>query len=98
MEQPNEGVNGVAKPEGQSPSGEEQGPHDDYHDYSRTVGGMEVASKFLQTTIEKGLTNHEVEERRKEFGPNQILEQRNWTLYFLRCFFGYTPFMLSVGT
>ena len=63
-----------------------------------TAGGTPpISEDFLQTSTRTGLTEAEVVQRRKKFGPNQMKEEKeNLILKFLGYFVGPIQFVMEV--
>ena len=61
-------------------------------------GARSVPEEFLQTDTNMGLSDQEVERRRKKFGLNQMKEEKeNLILKFLGYFVGPIQFVMEVG-
>ena len=61
-------------------------------------GTPAIAEEFLQTSTRTGLTDAEVQQRRKKFGLNQMKEEKeNLILKFLGYFVGPIQFVMEVS-
>lgn len=60
---------------------------------------IEVPEELLQTSEQTGLTDHEVIQRRKRFGSNQMKDEKeNLILKFLGFFVGPIQFVMEVSS
>lgn len=71
-------------------------PDDD--DVAEPGGSRPIPEDMLQTSTRTGLTEQEVQQRRKKFGLNQMKEEKeNLVLKFLMYFVGPIQFVMEVS-
>ena len=71
---------------------------EDEEEETGTGDAPPIAEEFLQTDTRQGLTEHEVGQRRKKFGLNQMKEEKeNLVLKFLGYFVGPIQFVMEVS-
>ncbi|KAG9241285.1 plasma membrane ATPase [Calycina marina] len=80
---------------------ESQDGHEDEEEQNEdgTVNGERpLPEELMQTSLSTGLTEHEVRERRKKYGPNQMKEEKeNMILKFLFYFVGPIQFVMEAA-